>query len=109
MLTAELFLTQQAYCKGTICMKCQALFFMKNREMSDLIFSGKYVQMLTAGLFSSPGLCRAYVVTQSLASASVGICVCVRISTMFKFSKVCTVFLICLRYCFHIWLTPTLG
>ena len=53
-------------------------------------------------LFSSPGLCpwRAYVVTQSLASASVGVhvgvrvsvCVGVRVSTVFKFSKVCIVF-----------------
>ena len=40
-------------------------------------------------LISAPGLCswRAYVVTQSLASASFG----VRASTMFKFSKVCIV------------------
>ena len=46
--------------------------------------------------FSSPGLCpwRAYVVTQSLASASVGVRVRVgvRVSTMFKFSKVRIVF-----------------
>ena len=43
-------------------------------------------------IFSSPGLCpwRAYVVTQSLAS--VGVCVGVRVSTMFKFSKVFIVF-----------------
>ena len=42
----------------------------------------------------------------------IGICVGVRVSlrdsTMFKFSKVCIVFN-CLRYCFHIWPTPTLG
>ena len=52
-----------------------------------------------------------YVVTQSLASASVGVHVCVRVrvrvSTMFKFSKVCIVFFNYLRYCFHIWPTPT--
>ena len=44
--------------------------------------------------FSSPGLrpWRAYVVTQALASASVGVRVGVRVSTMFKFSNVCIVF-----------------
>ena len=63
-------------------------------------------------IISSPGLCpwRAYVVTQALASASVGVGVRVRVrvSTMFKFSNVCIVFN-CLRYCFHIWPTLTLG
>ena len=47
-------------------------------------------------IFSSLGLCpwRAYVVTQSLESVSVGIRVGVhvRVSTMFKFSKVGIVF-----------------
>ena len=48
----------------------------------------------TCSNFSSPGLCpwRAYVVTQSLASASVGVGARVHVSTMFKFSKVCIVF-----------------
>ena len=43
-------------------------------------------------VFSSPGLCpwRAYVVTQALTSASIGVAICV--STMFKFSKVSIVF-----------------
>ena len=47
-------------------------------------FTGLYI------IFSSPGLCpwRDYVVTQSLASASIG----VHVSTIFKFSKVCIVF-----------------
>ena len=51
-------------------------------------FTGVYI-------ISSPGLCpwRAYVVTQALASASVGVHVGVRVSTMFKFSNVCIVFL----------------
>ena len=46
-------------------------------------------------IFSSPGLCpwRAYVVTQLLVLASIGICVGVQVSTMFGFdSKVCIVF-----------------
>ena len=49
---------------------------------------------VTCLVFSSLGLCprRVYVVTQALASASVGIGVCIRVSTMFKFSKVSIVF-----------------
>ena len=53
---------------------------------------------LLCNIFSSPGLCpwRAYVVTQVLASASVGIHIGVGVSvcvgTMFKFLNVCIVF-----------------
>ena len=57
------------------------------------------VSVIPRLIFSSPGLYpwRAYVVTQSLTSASVGlrvgvhigVRVGVRVSTMFKFSKVC--------------------
>ena len=48
---------------------------------------------LETSIVSSPGLCpkRAYVVTQ--LSASLSVRAVVRISTMFKFSKVCIVFL----------------
>ena len=42
------------------------------------------------------------------ASVGVGVRVGVRVSTMFKFSKVSIVFFNFLRYCFHVRPTPTL-
>ena len=64
---------------------------------------------------SSPGLCpwRAYVITQSLASASVSaLTQCLSFHSFFVFFFCFFFFVVFfnyLRYCFHLWPTLTLG